>query len=86
MDYYSTQINELIAQLAKLPGMEGFTFIAVGDFDNDIEMLDAADYAVCPQNAADSAKAHADLVLSRTCEEGTMAELIDRILAGKETA
>ena len=70
----------------KLPGMEGFTFIAVGDFDNDIEMLDAADFAVCPQNAADSAKAHADLVLSRTCEEGAMAELIDRILAGKETA
>ena len=66
-----------------LPGMEGHTFIAVGDFDNDIEMLRAADIAVCPKNAADSAKACADIVLSRTCEEGAMEELIDRLLAGE---
>ena len=59
-----------------LPGMEGFTFVAVGDYDNDIEMLDAADFAVCPQNACDNVKACADLVLSRTCEEGAMEELI----------
>lgn len=64
----------------KLPGMEGFTFVAVGDYDNDIEMLKAADFAVCPQNACDNAKACADLVLSRTCEEGAMEELIEHIL------
>ena len=69
-----------------LPGMEGFTFVAVGDYHNDLAMLRAADFAVCPQNACDEVKACADLVLSRTCEEGAMAELIDRILAGKETA
>lgn len=65
-----------------LPGMEGFTFIAVGDYDNDLEMLRAADFAVCPQNAADTVKAEADLILDRTCEEGAMEELIDRILKG----
>ena len=64
----------------ELPGMEGFTFVAVGDYDNDIEMLRAADFAVCPQNACDNAKACADLILGRTCEEGAMEELIDRIL------
>lgn len=64
----------------KLPGMEDFTFVAVGDYDNDIEMLKAADFAVCPKNAADSAKKCADLVLSRTCEEGAMEELIHFIL------
>lgn len=69
-----------------LPGMEGFTFVAVGDFDNDIEMLRAADFAVCPQNAADSVKAVADLVLTRTCEEGAMEELIDHILNRGEQA
>ncbi len=68
----------------KLPGMEDFTFVAVGDYDNDLEMLRAADFAVCPQNAAPSAKAAADLVLERTCEEGAMEELIDRILAHAE--
>ncbi|MCR4644885.1 MAG: HAD-IIB family hydrolase [Oscillospiraceae bacterium] len=64
----------------ELPGMEGFTFVAVGDYNNDIEMLKAADFAVCPQNATPDAKAVADLVLDRTCEEGAMAELIGRIL------
>ena len=39
-----------------LPGMEGFKMIAVGDYDNDIEMLKAADLAVCPANAAESVK------------------------------
>ena len=65
-----------------LPGMKDFTFVAVGDYDNDIEMLQAADFAVCPQNACDNAKAHADLVLSRTCEEGAMEELIGFLLRG----
>lgn len=65
-----------------LPGMEAFSFIAVGDYDNDIEMLRAADLAVCPANAADSVKAVSDLVLDRTCEEGAMEELIGRLLEG----
>ena len=63
-----------------LPGMRHYTFVAVGDYDNDIEMLKAADFAVCPQNACNHAKAAADLVLSRTCEEGAMEELIDSLL------
>jgi len=63
-----------------LPGMEHVKLIAVGDYDNDITMLEAADIAVCPANAADSVKAVADLVLSRTCEEGAMEELISKIL------
>ncbi|MDE5564837.1 MAG: HAD family hydrolase [Oscillospiraceae bacterium] len=71
-----------LEEYRKLPGMADFTFVAVGDYDNDIEMLKAADFAVCPANAAECAKAHADLVLSRTCEEGAMSELIDYILGG----
>lgn len=69
----------------KLPGMQDFSFVAVGDYDNDIEMLRAADFAVCPANACDNAKACADLVLSRTCEEGAMEELIELILSGSQS-
>ncbi|MDE5768039.1 MAG: HAD-IIB family hydrolase [Oscillospiraceae bacterium] len=58
-------------------------YIAVGDYDNDIEMLKAADFAVCPANAADSVKEISDLVLTRTCEQGAMGELISGILSGK---
>ncbi len=64
----------------RLPGMEGFKMIAVGDYDNDIEMLKAADFAVCPANATESVKAVSDLILSSTCEQGAMSELINKIL------
>lgn len=64
----------------KLPEMQDFKIIAVGDYDNDIAMLKAADFAVCPANAADSVKAVSDLILSRTCEQGAMSELINKIL------
>lgn len=64
----------------QIPGMEDCQIIAVGDYDNDIAMLQAADLAVCPANAADSVKSVADLILSRTCEEGAIEELITRIL------
>lgn len=63
-----------------LPGMRHYTFVAVGDYNNDLEMLQAADFAVCPRNACDAVKAAADLVLTRTCEEGAMEELIQGIL------
>ncbi len=69
-----------LSEYRKLSGMEEFKLIAVGDFDNDLEMLKAADFAVCPANAVDSVKAVSDLILSRTCEEGAMEELITKIL------
>ena len=69
-----------LSEYRKLPGMEEFKFIAVGDYDNDIEMLKSADFAVCPANAADSVKAVSDLILSRTCEQGAMEELISKLL------
>lgn len=67
-----------------LPNMQDFKLIAVGDFDNDIAMLKSADLAVCPANATDSVKTVADIILTRTCEEGAMEELITRILSGED--
>ncbi|MDE5755164.1 MAG: HAD-IIB family hydrolase [Oscillospiraceae bacterium] len=58
-------------------------YIAVGDYYNDLAMLEAADFAVCPANAVDSVKAVSDLVLTRTCEQGAMEELISGILSGE---
>ncbi|MCM1528433.1 MAG: Cof-type HAD-IIB family hydrolase [Alistipes sp.] len=68
-----------LAEYRKLEGMEDFTFIAVGDFDNDLEMIQAADIGVCPANAEESVKNAADIVLTRTNDEGALAELIQRI-------
>mgnify|MGYP002859972275 FL=1 len=69
-----------LSQYRNLPGMEGFTFVSIGDFDNDIEMLEAADLSACPSNAEDTVKNAADLVLSHSCEDGAVAELIGHII------
>ncbi|MBQ9802727.1 MAG: HAD-IIB family hydrolase [Clostridia bacterium] len=57
------------------------TVIACGDFENDIEMLKAADVAVCPANAQESVKAVSDRVLCAS-EDGLIADVIEAIEAG----
>ena len=52
--------------------------IAVGDYENDLEMLGAAHVSVCPFNAVDSVKAVSDHCLCSN-DEGVIAELIDMI-------
>ncbi len=64
----------------KLDGWQDYTFVSVGDFDNDIEMIRAADLGACPANAEDRVKEAAGLVLSHTNEDGAVAELIDHII------
>lgn len=53
---------------------------AVGDYDNDISMIKAADVGVCPSNALDEVKKVADLCLCSN-EEGVIADLIEHIEA-----
>jgi HAD-superfamily hydrolase, subfamily IIB len=54
------------------------TAYAVGDYDNDLDMLRAADVACCPENALDSVKASCTVRLCKCCD-GAIADLIDRI-------
>lgn len=68
----------------KLDGMEDFMFIAVGDFDNDIEMIQSADLGVCPANSEESVKRKSDIILNGTNDEGAVAELINYIIEKTE--
>lgn len=68
----------------KLDGMEDFTFIAVGDFDNDIEMIAAADIGICPANAEELVKSISDIVLKNTNDNGAVAELINYVIEKTE--
>lgn len=70
-----------LREYRKLPNMDDFTFVSIGDFDNDIEMIKYADVGACPANAEDSVKSVADIVLSHSCENGAVAELIDIIIS-----
>ena len=61
---------------------KGRILVACGDFENDIEMLQAADIAVCPANACDEVKKIADFVL---CDhnEGLIADVVAKIESGE---
>lgn len=59
----------------------GRIVIACGDFENDLEMLEAADISVCPANACDKIKAIADYQLC-SCEEGLIADIIEGLENG----
>ena len=52
---------------------------AIGDYTNDISMLLAADHAVCPANASDDVKAVCKDNILCHCNEGAVAEYINRI-------
>ena len=54
------------------------TLYAVGDHENDLEMLKMADIAVCPSNAIDSVKAICDHCFCDN-DSGVIADLIEYI-------
>lgn len=58
------------------------TVIAVGDYENDLDMLMAADIAACPMNAVDRIKRISKIHL---CDHhnGCIADLVERILNKK---
>ena len=68
-----------LMELKKACGMEDYTIVAAGDYNNDIEMLEAADVGICPSNAADDVKRIADIVLDVSCEESAIAAAVDYI-------
>ena len=70
----------MIPDLKRYCGINGknMTLYAVGDYENDITMLRAADFSACPSNAMDEVKAICDVQLC-SCDEGAIADLIEYI-------
>ncbi len=57
---------------------ENLKIYAVGDYENDLDMLQNADVACCPENAMDTVKKAAKIHLCH-CDDGAIADLIYRI-------
>lgn len=55
--------------------------VAMGDFNNDLDMLKNADFAACPSNAIEEVKAVCHMVTNSDCTAGAVAEVIDHILS-----
>ena len=58
---------------------EADLLVAVGDYENDIPMLEAADIGFAVANATGDVKAAADRVTKRRHSEGAVAEIIEEI-------
>ncbi len=72
--------GEGLRRLLALAPYRDRAVIACGDFENDIELLQTADIAVCPANALERVKAIADHTLC-DCSEGLIAEVVSMIEA-----
>ena len=68
-----------LRELRKLPELKGKTFIAIGDYTNDLELLQVADVAVAVGNALPEVKEIADYIVCRN-DDHAIADLIDRLI------
>ena len=68
-----------LKKMRELCGLNDYTIVAVGDYNNDIEMIKYADVGFCPSNATDDVKEVADVVLDVSCEESAISAVIDYI-------
>ncbi|MDF2612976.1 MAG: HAD-superfamily hydrolase, subfamily [Clostridia bacterium] len=68
-----------LKKLIKLKNLQNKKVIAIGDYDNDIEMLVAADIGIATANASEGAKKSADQ-LTVSNDEDAIAEVITHIL------
>lgn len=69
----------MLEELRKMPMYKDKIFIAVGDFDNDIEMLRYADFGIAAKNATNNVKQVADII-GVSCDEHLLAHVIANII------
>lgn len=90
-DYLRTSMNFLEVMPKGISKATGLKFLiddlgirmdevlAFGDYDNDVEMLEAAGFGAAVANASDSAKEKADLIIGSCAENGPAVFLNDLI-------
>ena len=75
--------NGLIA-LGKMLGIEREEIMAIGDGDNDIEMITEAGVGVAMGNAEEAVKCNADYVTGTNDEDGAARAIVKYVLEGGE--
>lgn len=82
MEFNALGVNkgQGLIDLANKLGIDIKDTIAVGDNYNDISMLKVAGLAVAANNAVDDVKEICDYVTKADCNEGVVAELIERFI------
>lgn len=80
-EYMPPNVNKGIClhRLRAQPNMQGKTIFAIGDYTNDLELLQEADIAIAVANALPEVKAAADYVICSN-DEDAIAYLIDVLI------
>lgn len=78
---YGVSKGAALRKAMELPGPAGRICVAVGDFYNDIELLQNADVGVAPANALPEVKAAADYI-GCSNNDGIIADCIERVIPG----
>ncbi len=76
---YGINKGSALKELVQLLKVEDKKTVAMGDFDNDIEMLQTATIGIAPSNANPKVKQAADLV-TVSCDQHALYEVIHNIL------
>ncbi len=81
LEYMPPKVNKglCLQRLRRVPDLRERTFIAIGDYTNDLELLQEADVAVAVANALPEVKQVADHVICSN-EEDAIAYLIDVLI------
>lgn len=69
-----------IDRMLEITGNNGMKLAAIGDYNNDIEMIKRADFGACVSNSPEDVKAIADIVIAKTSDEGAVAAFINFIM------
>lgn len=69
-----------ILKLADMLDIPHSNVCAIGNYYNDLEMIEAAGIGACVFDSPDDVKAHADYITTKTCDEGALAEFVDYII------
>lgn len=72
-----------VLKLCELFGIKRGGLYAIGDFYNDIPMLEAADISACPCDSSDDVKAVCTIT-TKKAENGAVADFIDYLTKRKE--
>lgn len=70
---------EAIRQMLKITGRSHMKVFAIGDYYNDREMIEDADFGVTVADAPDEIKAISDLIVSK-CEDGAVTDLVEYMI------
>lgn len=75
-----SQKGSALKELANQLGLDRSEICAIGDYDNDVEMLEFAGLSIAMENAVDKAKAVSDYITKSNNESGVAAALRELFL------